>query len=215
MLGLGLCRQPRGVGRHEGEGMLRIVPVFRQIEMHATDQIPGRVQRFEEGLKIGSRPQPGMPRTPHSAPSHSASRTSACQILRPRHHRRGQHESGEFSVGRRRQPAGQATTEPPRLRLRRAGTAPPHIAPRSRATRRRRAARPGRPRPPPAAAGRAQYPGQRPRQAAPQSCRPGWERPRPPRAEAGRCGVKRKPRRDVAGASSFKLSYPVIKAAFS
>ena len=54
MLGFGLGRQPRGVGRHEGEGLLRIAPVFRQIEMHPPDQVPGGVQVLEKGLKIGT-----------------------------------------------------------------------------------------------------------------------------------------------------------------
>ena len=44
MLGLGLGRQAGGVGRHEGEGLVRIAAVFRQIEMHPTDQVPGGVQ---------------------------------------------------------------------------------------------------------------------------------------------------------------------------
>ena len=75
-------RQPRGVGRHEGEGLLRIVPVFRQIEMHPPDQIPGGVQVLEKGLKIGSRPASDAANAAPSS-SHSASRISASRYSAP------------------------------------------------------------------------------------------------------------------------------------
>ena len=182
MLGLGLRRQPRGVGRHKGEGWFRIVTVFCQVEMHATDQIPGGVEPPQEGLKIVFPTGPGKPRTPR--PSRPTARAG-----RPRSGTPPPASSGRSAPGWRflrrsaaAPRAGPETTEPPRPRPGRAGTAPPRIAPRSRATRRRRGTRPGRPRPPPAAEGRARCPGRRRRRAAPRSCRPGRERPRPPRA---------------------------------
>ena len=101
MLGLGLWRQPRSVGRHEGEGSFRIVPVFRQTEMHATNQIPGGVQSLEEGLKISSRPRQRRRKCcAQFIPQRE--QDIRVQILRPRHHRGGQHESGDFSIGWRR-----------------------------------------------------------------------------------------------------------------
>ena len=45
MLRPGLRRKPRRVGRHEGERRLRVAAVLGQVEMHAADQVPGRVQR--------------------------------------------------------------------------------------------------------------------------------------------------------------------------
>ncbi len=51
VLRLGLRREPRGVGRHEGERVVRVAAVFRQVEVHAADQVPGRVQRLEEVLQ--------------------------------------------------------------------------------------------------------------------------------------------------------------------
>ena len=51
MLRLALGRQARGVGGQEGERCVRVLAVFRQVEMHAADQVPGRVARFEEGLE--------------------------------------------------------------------------------------------------------------------------------------------------------------------
>ena len=83
MLGFGLRRQPGGVGRHEGEGLLRIAPVFRQIEMHPPDQVPGGVQVLEKGLKIGTGPgQRSRERSAHLIPQRQQG--IGIQILRPR-----------------------------------------------------------------------------------------------------------------------------------
>ena len=69
--------------------------------MHATDQIPGGVEPLEEGLKIGSRPDQGCrERRAQLVPQRE--QDVRVQVLRPRHHRGGQHEGGDFPVGRRR-----------------------------------------------------------------------------------------------------------------
>ena len=103
MLGFGLRRQPGGVGRHEGEGLLRIAPVFRQIEMHPPDQVPGGIQVLEKGLKIGTGPgQRSRERSAHLIPQRQQG--IGLQILRPRHHRRRQDKGGEFRFAGGRHP---------------------------------------------------------------------------------------------------------------
>ena len=39
-------RQAGGVGRHEGEGEIRVAAIFRQIEMHASDEAPAAITLF-------------------------------------------------------------------------------------------------------------------------------------------------------------------------
>ena len=41
-------RQAGRIGRHEGEWTLRVPTIFREIEMHATDQSPPTVAGFQE-----------------------------------------------------------------------------------------------------------------------------------------------------------------------
>jgi hypothetical protein len=103
MLGFGLRRQPRGVGRHEGEGLLGIAPVFRQIEMHPPDQVPGGVQSLEEALEIGSGlGQRSRERSAHFIPQRQQG--IGIQILRSRHHRGCQYKGGEFRLAGGRHP---------------------------------------------------------------------------------------------------------------
>src|SRR5215469_3702365 len=48
VLYLRLGGQAGAVGRHEGEGLVGIAAVFRQIEMHPTDQVPCPIQGGQE-----------------------------------------------------------------------------------------------------------------------------------------------------------------------
>src|ERR1043166_6364813 len=50
VLCLALRRQARRIGRDEGERCFFVLPVLGEIEMDASDQIPGRVPRLEERL---------------------------------------------------------------------------------------------------------------------------------------------------------------------
>ena len=50
MLGLGVRRQPRGVGGQKSERRIRIFAVLGQIEVHAADQVPRRVPALQEFL---------------------------------------------------------------------------------------------------------------------------------------------------------------------
>ena len=50
MLGLGIRRQPRGIGGEKGERRIRVFAIFGQIEVHAADQVPRRVPALQEVL---------------------------------------------------------------------------------------------------------------------------------------------------------------------
>jgi hypothetical protein len=50
MLRLGRSRQAGGVGREKRKGSLLVLAILREIEMHASDQVPGRIARFEKSL---------------------------------------------------------------------------------------------------------------------------------------------------------------------
>ena len=50
MLRLGLRRKPGRVGREKRERRLLVLPVLREIEMHASNQVPGRMAALEELL---------------------------------------------------------------------------------------------------------------------------------------------------------------------
>ena len=92
MLRLGLRREPRGVGRHEGERRPVVAAVLGEIEMHAADQVPGRVQALQEALEVGLRG--GQRRAP--APLRSRPQRAqhvGRQVFGARHHRRRQHQS--------------------------------------------------------------------------------------------------------------------------
>ena len=100
-----LCLRLRGkaggVGRHEGEGVVGIAAVFRQIEVTPADQVPGGVQRGQEGLQSGPRGGEGRCERPcHLIPQRQQDVLG--QIFRPGHHRRGQHQGGKFRRGGRR-----------------------------------------------------------------------------------------------------------------
>ena len=101
MLRLGLGREPGGVGGHEGERVFGIAAVLRQIEMHPSDQIPGRVQPLEEGLQVqprpGQRAGEGGAQFPPQRRQHLGG-----QIFRPGHHRSGENQAGKLCGSRRR-----------------------------------------------------------------------------------------------------------------
>ena len=50
MLGLGVRREPRGVGGEKGERRVRVLAVLGEIEVHAADQVPRRVPALQEVL---------------------------------------------------------------------------------------------------------------------------------------------------------------------
>ena len=50
VLRLALDRKPRRIGRHECERRGLVLPVLGQIEVHAADQVPGRIAGLEEVL---------------------------------------------------------------------------------------------------------------------------------------------------------------------
>ena len=81
VLGARLGREARGVGRHEGERRLGVAAVLRQVEMHAADQVPGRVQGIEEALEIGLAESATCQARRQFIPS--ASRTSAVRYSAP------------------------------------------------------------------------------------------------------------------------------------
>ncbi len=91
MLYLRLGGQAGGVGRHEGEGLVVITAVFRQIEMHPTDQVPCPIQGGQKGLQSdlcgGKRRSEG---SLHLIPQRQQDILG--QIFSPRHNRRGQHQ---------------------------------------------------------------------------------------------------------------------------
>ncbi len=83
VLRLRLRRQLRRVGGHEGEGRVGVATVLRQVEMHAADQVPGRVQALQKALQIGLATRPGLAHRPPPVSSHSARSTSGSDIRRP------------------------------------------------------------------------------------------------------------------------------------
>ena len=76
-----LCLGPRGklrrIGCHEGERTFRIAAIFREIEMHPSDQIPGWMETLQEVLQARfsprqatwRKPLPVLPRAPPGRPS--------------------------------------------------------------------------------------------------------------------------------------------------
>src|SRR6267378_6331657 len=50
MLRLGLGRKPCRVGRKKRERRLLVLPVFRKVEMHPSDQVPSRMTALEKLL---------------------------------------------------------------------------------------------------------------------------------------------------------------------
>ena len=101
MLGLAMRRELRRVGGHKGERRFRIATVFRQIEMHASDQIPSRVQPFQEALQIRLCRRQGNGNCSSDLCPQRPQNVSG-QVFGPRHHRPSQHQRGKFSVGWRR-----------------------------------------------------------------------------------------------------------------
>jgi len=50
MLGLGLRRQPRGIGCEKGKWRFLVLPVFGKIEVHAANKVPRWVPLLQEVL---------------------------------------------------------------------------------------------------------------------------------------------------------------------
>ena len=99
VLCLGLRRKLRRVGRHEGEGRVLVATVFRKVEVHAADQVPGRVQQFQETLEIGLRARQGLGQGRRGRFPERAQDILG-QVFGAGHHRGGQHQRRK--LGRRR-----------------------------------------------------------------------------------------------------------------
>ena len=89
----------RRVGGEEGKRRIGVAAVLRQVEVHAPDQVPGRVQTLEEALQVGfcrgkRRRQCRGDLLPQRA------QHVRRQVFRPRHHRRRQHQGRKLGVGR-------------------------------------------------------------------------------------------------------------------
>ena len=101
MLRLGLRREPRRVGRHEGERVFRVAAVFRQVEVHAADQVPRGIQPGEVVLQAGLGGfEPGGERLRRLLPQRQQHVRG--HILGPRHHRRAQQQRGKLGLVRLR-----------------------------------------------------------------------------------------------------------------
>jgi len=50
VLRLGSSRQAGRVSREKREGSILVLAILREIEMHPSDQVPGRIARFQESL---------------------------------------------------------------------------------------------------------------------------------------------------------------------
>src|SRR5229473_772235 len=100
MLRLGLGRKPCRVSRKKRERGLLVPPVFGQVEMHASDQVPGRMTALEELLdgKSGVS-QFGVESRVDVAPQISQDRRR--QIFRAIHRRNGRGHLVELTVRRR------------------------------------------------------------------------------------------------------------------
>ena len=83
MLRLAMRRQARGVGGEKGERRFRVLAIFRQIEMHPADQIPGRMTRLEKILQRVASMRPARRARRHRARAHSAASTSAVRYSAP------------------------------------------------------------------------------------------------------------------------------------
>ena len=143
VLGRGLGGQARRVGRHEGEGLFGVAAVFRQVEMHAADQVPRRVQRVQEALQAGSGGGEGCGEGQRQfIPQRQ--QDGLGQVFRPGHHRRGQHQGGELAGIERRHDRERASVVLAARGV--AGRPRPRSGWRTAATRRRPAARCARPR---------------------------------------------------------------------
>ena len=100
MLRLGRRRKPRRVGRQKRERRLLVLPVFGQIEMHATDEVPGGLTALEELLhrQLGFA-QFGIERRIHASPK--IGEHSRRQVFRAGHGRDGRCHPVQRAVGRK------------------------------------------------------------------------------------------------------------------
>ena len=100
VLGLAVRRQARRVGRHERERRLRVLAVLRQVEVHASDQIPRRMARLE---KLLQRLPGGRQFAAQSAVELSPQRDQDLprEVFRARHRRHvGNHRLERGGIGR-------------------------------------------------------------------------------------------------------------------
>ena len=97
MLGFGLSRKPCRVGRQERERGVLVLPVLGKIEMHAPDQVPGRMSAFEEllhgELGIG---QLGIEGRIHASPK--IGQDGRRQVFRAGHGRNGRGHLVQLAV---------------------------------------------------------------------------------------------------------------------
>ena len=101
MLGLGLRRKPRRIGRHEGERRCLVAAVLRQVEVHAPDQVPRRIEPLQKALQIRLRRSKRLCQRRRGVPPQPAQHIRR-EIFGPRHHGRRQHKRREFGLVRRR-----------------------------------------------------------------------------------------------------------------
>ena len=104
------AREAGRIGRHEGERIIRVAAIFREIEMHPSDETPAAVARFQkilEGeLALGELDFQGAL---HGLPERNQDLRS--QIFAALHRRRLVDQRGEIARGRRGK-----VTSPVRLR---------------------------------------------------------------------------------------------------
>ena len=85
----------RRVGGEEGERRVGVAAVLRQIEVHAADQVPGRIQPLEKALQVGlCRGKRRGQRRGDLLPQRA--QHVRRQVFRARHHRRRQHQGRKF-----------------------------------------------------------------------------------------------------------------------
>lgn len=102
MLRFAMRGKPIGVGCEEGEGRLLVLAIDGQVEVHAPDDVPHRIQSFEEVLNAipGFAQLDGESRTDFAPECAQYVRR---QILGTRHHRSGEGERGKIFLGRGQQ----------------------------------------------------------------------------------------------------------------
>ena len=111
MLGLGLSRKPRRVGRKKRERGVLVLPVLGEIEMHAPDQVPGRMTALEELLhgELGLR-QLGIEGRIHASPK--IGQDGRRQVFRADHGRNGRGHLVQLAVrGNRHRRLGTAVAD--------------------------------------------------------------------------------------------------------
>ena len=99
--GSAVVREPGRVGRHEGERRLGIAAVLGEVEVHAPDQVPGRVQPLENRLQGGPGLRNGGGHGPASFRPERAQGVRG-QVFGAGHEWRRQHQRCELALRWRR-----------------------------------------------------------------------------------------------------------------